>query len=61
MPKVEEFYTSRASGSNRLGRTIIYPEDGEAAQFCAEFDENDAYGIVNPDRPLLSVSYFKFD
>jgi hypothetical protein len=52
MPKVEEFYPSRASGSNDH-----LTEDGEeAAQFCVENeyeddDENDAYGIVNPTRP----------
>ena len=52
VPKVEEFYPSRASGSNDH-----LTEDGEeAAQFCVENeyeddDENDAYGIVNPTRP----------
>jgi hypothetical protein len=50
MPKVEEFYPSRASGSNDH-----LTEDGEeAAQFCVdneyEDDENDAYEIVNPTR-----------
>jgi hypothetical protein len=49
MPKVEEFYPSRASESNDH-----LTEDGEeAAQFCVENeyeddDENDAYGIANP-------------
>ena len=59
MPKVEEFYLSKASRREPLGLTTgsndHLSEDGEeAAQFCVEFedDENDAYGIVNPDRPL---------
>ena len=52
MPKVEEFYPSRASGSNDH-----LTEDGEdVTQFCVENeyeddDENDAYEIVNPTRP----------
>jgi hypothetical protein len=61
MPKVEEFYPSRASRREPLGRTTgsndHLTEDGEkAAQFCVENedeydDENDAYEIVNPTRP----------
>ena len=52
MPKVEEFFPSRASGSNDH-----LTEDGEeAVQFCVENeyednDENNAYRIVNPTRP----------
>jgi hypothetical protein len=52
VPKVEEFFPSRAFGSNDH-----LTEDGEvAAQFCVENeyeddDENNAYGIVNPTHP----------
>ena len=52
MPKVEEFYPSRASGSNDH-----LTEDGEeAVQNCVENeyeddDKDDAHGIVNPTRP----------
>jgi hypothetical protein len=65
MPKVKEFYPSRASRREPLGRTTgsndHLTEDGEeVAQFCfeneddAEYeydDKSDAYGIVNPTRP----------
>jgi len=59
MPKVEEFYPSRASlrepqGLSTGSNDYLTEDDEEAAQFCVEVeddDENDAYGIVNPTRP----------
>jgi hypothetical protein len=48
MPKVEEFYPSRASGSN----DHLKENGEEAAQFCVENKyDDDAYEIVNPTRP----------
>ena len=59
MPKVEEFYPSRASGSDDH-----LTEDGEGtAQCCSEDeddDENDACEIVNPTRPRPRCSIAGF-
>ena len=61
MPKVEEFYPSRASLREPQGLSTgsndHLTEDGEeAVKNCVENeyeddDENDAYGIVNRTRP----------
>jgi hypothetical protein len=61
MPKVEEFYPSRASlrgpqGLSTGSNDHLSVDGQEAAQFNVENeyeddDENDAYEIVNPTRP----------